>query len=100
MRNIFSRTRVVLGAAVIAAFSMTMLTPKPAAAWWGHPGWHPGWHYGWRGCCWGPRIVVSVAPPVVAVAPPVVYAPLPVGPGRVWIPAHWNGPYWVSGHRA
>ena len=94
MRNFFSRTRVVLGAAAIAAFSMTLLTPKPAAAWWDHP----GWHYGWRGCCWGPRVVVGVVPSVVAVPPPAVYAPPPIGPGRVWIPPHWNGGYWVPGH--
>ena len=94
MRHIFSRMRVVLGAAAIAAFSMTLLTPKPAAAWWDHP----GWHYGWRGCCWGPRLFVGVAPPVVVVSPPVIYAPAQVGPGRVWIRAHWNGPYWVPGH--
>ncbi len=100
MRNIFSRTRIVLGAAAIAAFSMTLLTPKPAAAWWNHP----GWHHGWRGCCWGPRVVVGVppvvigVPPVVVGGPPVVYAPPPVYPGRVWIRPHWNGPYWVHGH--
>jgi hypothetical protein len=96
MRNISTRVRVAIGAAVIAAFSVTVLTPTPAAAWWGHPGWgwhagwHPGWHYGWRygwrGCCWGPRFAVGIAPPVVAVAPPVVYAPPLVGPGPVWVP--------------
>jgi hypothetical protein len=49
---------------------------------------------------------VVVAPPVYAppvyVAPPVAYAPPPppyyVAPRRVWIPAHWEGPYWVRGH--
>jgi hypothetical protein len=99
MQKVFSRVRVAICAVAIAAFSLTMLMPTPASARWYHPGWgwHPGWHYGWRGCCWGPRFVVGVAPPVVAVGPPVVYAP---PPGRVWIPAQWNGPYWVPGHWA
>jgi hypothetical protein len=102
MQKSFSRVRVAIGAAAIAAFSMTTLMPTPASARWYQPGWgwHPGWHYGWRGCCWGPRVVVGIAPPVVAVAPPVVYAPPPVGPGRVWIPPHWDGPHWVRGHWA
>jgi len=104
MRNISSRVRNAICAATIAAFSATLLMPTPAAAWgsrpgWGwHPGWYAGWHYGWRGCCWGPRIAVGIAPPVVAVSPPVVYAPVPVAPGRVWVRAHWDGPYWVRGH--
>ena len=102
MRKISSRLRVALCAAAVAAFSITTLTPTPASAGWYQPawGWHPGWHYGWRGCCSRPRVVVGVAPRVVAVPPPVVYAPLPVGPRRVWIPPHWNGPYWVPGHWA
>lgn len=49
---------------------------------------------------------VVVAPPVYAAPPPVVYAPPPVAyapapyyaPRRVWIPPHWEGPYWVRGH--
>jgi len=100
MQKISSVVRVAICASAIAAFSMTMLIPTPASAWWYHRGWgwHSGWHYGWRGCCWGPPVVFGVVPPVVAVPPPVVYAPPPVGPGRVWIPPHWNGPYWVPGH--
>lgn len=100
MRNIFSRARVAICAASIAAFSMSMLVSTPASAWWGHPGWgwHHGWHHGWRGCCWGPRIAIGIAPPVVAVAPPVVYAPPPVVAARVWVPPHWDGPNWVPGH--
>jgi hypothetical protein len=59
----------------------------------------------WRGG-YGVGIVlppVVVAPPVY-VAPPVVYAAPPPAvayyppPRRVWIPAHWEGPYWVQGH--
>lgn len=63
----------------------------------------------WRGG-WGVGVVVPpvvVAPPVYA--PPRYYAPPPVayavpprayysGPRRVWIPPHWQGPYWVRGH--
>jgi hypothetical protein len=102
MQKVFSRLRVAMCAAAIAAFSVTMLTPTPASAWWYHRGWgwHPGWHYGWRGCCWGPPVVVGVVPPVVIAPPPVVYGPPPVVARRVWIPPHWNGPYWVPGHWA
>jgi hypothetical protein len=87
MRKISSRMRIAIGAAAIAAFSLTTLVPTPASARW-YPGWgwHGGWHYGWRGCCWGPGIVVGIAPPVVAVAPPVVYAAPPVAPPPGWAP--------------
>ena len=98
MKTMLSRARIGLVAAAMVAFAIPALTPSPAAAWWYHRGWgwhtggygwHPGW-YGWhRGCCWGPGVVVGVAPPVVAALP--VFQ-------RAWIPAHWNGPYWVPGH--
>lgn len=57
----------------------------------------------WRGGVgvWVPPVVV--APPPVYVPPPVVYAPPPVyypPPRRVWVPPHWEGPYWVRGHWA
>ncbi len=86
-------TKIRLLAVMLAMFSVPLLTPTPAAAWWyrGDPGWRA--HYGWR-----PGVVVGVAPPIVAVPPPVVYAPRPVVVGRVWIPPHWSGPYWVPGH--
>ena len=91
MQKIVSRVRIGIVAAVLAAFSVTLLAPTPAAAWERHGGgwgWHHGWGYGWhRGCCWGPGFVVGVAPSIV-VGPPA----------RVWIPPHWNGPYWVRGH--
>ncbi len=62
----------------------------------------------WRGG-FGVGIVVPpfvVAPPVypppVYAPPPVVYAPPPVAyyppQHRVWVPPHWEGPYWVRGH--
>jgi hypothetical protein len=61
----------------------------------------------WRGG-FGVGIVV---PPVVVAPPPVYYPPPPVAyappppayypaPGRVWVPPHWEGPYWVRGHWA
>jgi hypothetical protein len=92
MRNNSSRVRVAICTAVIAAFSVSMLMPTPAAAWWSRPGWgwhggwHAGWHHGWRGCCWGPRVAIGIAPPVVAFAPPVIYAPGVVVPGPAWVP--------------
>ena len=78
----------VLGLAAIGSFAM----PHQANAWW-----RGGVGIG----IWVPPVVV--APPVYA-APPVVYAPPAYAPGyyappqRVWIPAHWEGPYWVRGH--
>lgn len=53
MLKVHSRVRVAICATAIAAFSVTMMIPTPASAWWYHRGWgwHPGWHYGWRGCC-------------------------------------------------
>jgi hypothetical protein len=96
MQKFVSRLRIGIVAAAVAAFALPMLAPTPAAAWGYHRGgyrwhagygWHRGWGYGWhRGCCWGPGVVVGVAPPVVVV------------PGPVWIRPHWNGPYWVPGH--
>lgn len=70
---------------------------QPAHAWW-----RGGYGIG----VFVPPIVV--APPPVYVPPPTYYAPAPTvyapppvayaGPPRVWIPAHWEGPYWVRGH--
>ena len=41
-------------------------------------------------------------PPVYYAPPPVYYTPPPVAyypaPRRVWIPPHWEGPYWIRGH--
>ena len=81
--------------AALAAIGITA-APHDAKAW-------------WRGG-WGVAVVVPpvvVAPPVYAppryypppaiayAAPPRAYYP---GPRRVWIPPHWQGPYWVRGH--
>jgi len=75
----------VTGLALIGTATM----PHQAYAW-------------WRG---GVGIGI-VVPPVVVAPPPVVYAPPPVAyvpapyypQRRVWIPPHWEGPYWVRGH--
>jgi hypothetical protein len=81
----------VLGLAVVGVTAV----PHDAKAW-------------WRGG-FGVGIVVPpvvVAPPVygppVYVAPPVAYVPPPPAyypvPRRVWVPPHWEGPYWIQGH--
>ena len=111
MTKLFTRARVGIVAAAVLAFSIPLLTPKPAEAWWyrGGPGWHAGWgpgygwhggwragyYGGWRGGYYGPGVVVGVPGPIV-IAPPPVYA---YGP-RPWVRAHWAGPYWVPGHWA
>ena len=73
----------VLGLAMVGVTAM----PHDANAWWR------------RGYWIAPVVVVPppvyyARPPVVVVAPPVAY----YAPRRVWVPAHWNGPYWVHGH--
>jgi len=97
MRNIQSFARRLAVAAVLCAFAAPLLAPTPAAAWWQRGwgwhagwGWHPGWGY-WHGCCWGPRVVIGVAPQIIAVPPPVVV-------GRVWVPGYWAGGIWVGGY--
>ena len=87
--------RMAVVAMGVATFSAYGLAPTPAAAWWNHGGWHGGWgwHHGWgywHHCCWGPRVVVGVPPPVV------YGSPAPVA--RVWVPGHWYAGYWVRGH--
>jgi hypothetical protein len=42
---------------------------------------------------------VYAPPPVAYAPPPVAYAPPPYYPThRIWVPPHWEGPYWVHGH--
>jgi hypothetical protein len=52
---------------------------------------------------WVPGPVV-VAPPAYYYAPPQAYYAAPpvvyAAPQRVWIPTHYNGPYFVPGHWA
>jgi hypothetical protein len=79
---------VVAGLAAVSVAAM----PHNANAWWGG-----GYGVG----IWVPPVVV--APPVYA-PPPVAYYPPPPPyyppPRRVWVPPHWEGPYWVRGHWA
>ncbi len=77
--------------------------PSHAQAWWAWRGgvrvWIPGPAYAYV-----PPPVVYYAPPrPYYVAPPIIYGappPVVVVPQRVWIPAHWRGPYWIPGHWA
>lgn len=95
--------RIAAGCVFSALIAAGLLAvPQQAHAWW-----RGGWGVG----VVVPPVVVAppvyapapvyVAPPPVVVAPPPVYAPPPVAyypRQRVWIPAHWRGPYWVPGH--
>jgi len=88
------RIGAIAAVAGLATMGVAAL-PHPAEAW-------------WRGGCCGVGIDLVVPPVVVApapayVAPPAYYAPPPVAyyappPRRVWVPGHWNGPYWVAPH--
>jgi hypothetical protein len=97
-----SRRLGTLAAAVALIMAGVASLPGKAQAYW-------VWRGGVR--VWIPApVYVAPPPPVyyapprrVYVAPPVVYAappPVVVVPRRVWIPAHWRGPYWVPGHWA
>lgn len=75
---------VVLGLATAGVTAM----PHSANAW-------------WRRGVWIDPVIVAPGPPVYYARPPVVVvAPPPyyLAPRRVWVPAHWEGPYWVRGH--
>jgi hypothetical protein len=89
--------RLGTGAAIAALVAIGVIAiPHNANAWW-----RGGYGVG----VWVPPVVV--APPVYA-PPPVVYAPPPgyyppayyPAPRRIWVPPHWEGPYWVRGHWA
>jgi hypothetical protein len=69
----------------LAAAGVTAM-PRDANAWWRHGIWIAP-------VVVAPPPVYYARPPVVVVAPPPYY----VAPRRVWIPAHWEGPYWVRG---
>jgi hypothetical protein len=78
----------IAGLAVVGVAAM----PHDANAWW-----RGGIGVG----IWVPPVVVAppvYAPPPVAYAPPLGY--YAYGPRRVWVPPHWEGPYWVRGHWA
>jgi hypothetical protein len=81
---------VVVGLAAVGVAAM----PHNANAWW-----RGGVGVG----IWFPPVVV--APPVYAPPPAYYYPPPPVyypypPPRRVWVPPHWEGPYWIRGHWA
>jgi hypothetical protein len=88
-----AKTKHVAAVIGLAAIGITAM-PHNAEAWW-----RGGYGIG----IWVPPIVVA-PPPVYYAPPPVAYvAPPPpyyVAPRRMWIPPHWNGPYWVRGHWA
>lgn len=89
--SVLKRLGTVVSVAALAAVGVTSM-PHDAKAWW-----RGGYGVG----IWVPPVLV--APPPVYIAPPVVYAPPPVAyypppAARVWIPPHWEGPYWVRGH--
>jgi hypothetical protein len=85
MRHLAS-VAAVLGLAAVGIAAM----PHDAKAWW-----RGGVGIG----VWVPPVIVA-PPPVVYAPPPVAYAPPPYypAPQRVWVPPHWEGPYWVHGH--
>ncbi len=86
------RLRVVFAVVGLAALLVAAL-PGKAEAWW-RGGWCCGVGFG----VVLPPVVVAPAP--VYVAPPAYYAP-PAAyypPGHVWVPANWEGGYWVPGH--
>jgi hypothetical protein len=92
--------RLALGAALVTAVAVPLLTPGQAQAWWHRGGWGGGW--GWR-----PGLVIAppvVVPPLYAPAyypppAPAYYAPPPAYYGPRWVPGHydWRG-FWVPGH--
>jgi hypothetical protein len=82
----FGTMAAVVGLAALGVAAM----PHEAKAWW-----RGG--YGVR--VWVPPVVVAPPayyPPPVAYYPPAPYYYGP--PRRIWIPPHWEGPYWVRGH--
>jgi hypothetical protein len=89
----FASIAAVLGLAAVGVAAV----PHDAKAWW-----HEGIGIG----VVVPPVVVAPPPPVYYPAPPVAYVPPPPPgyyappPHRVWIPPHWEGPYWVRGHWA
>jgi hypothetical protein len=89
--SVLKRLGSVAAVGGLAAVGVAAM-PHNANAWWSG---------GYRVGIWVPPVVV--APPVYA-PPPVAYYPPPPPyyppPRRVWVPPHWEGPYWVRGHWA
>jgi hypothetical protein len=93
--SVLKRFGAVAAAAGMAAVGVAAM-PHEAKAWW-----RGGYGVG----IWVPPGVVAPPayyPPTAYYNPPVAYAPPPAAyygpPLRAWIPAHWEGPYWVQGH--
>jgi hypothetical protein len=84
------------GALAIAGLAALGVAALPGSA-------HAWWRGGVGVGIYVPPVVVA-PPPVYVPAPayypppPVAYAPAYAPPARVWIPPHWEGPYWVQGH--
>ena len=87
LKGLFARfCRLTASAALSAATLLTVITPKPANAWWG-PGW--GWHGG-----------IGIALPPVVIGAPVYPPPVyyyPYTPAYAYGPPYWH---WVPEHRA
>jgi hypothetical protein len=91
--SVLKRVGSVAVAAGLAAVGVAAM-PHNANAWW-----RGGVGVG----IWFPPVVV--APPVYAPPPVAYYYPPPPAyyyppPRRVWVPPHWEGPYWIRGHWA
>jgi len=90
---VLKRIGTLMAVAGLAAIGIAA-APHEAKAWW-----RGGYGVG----IWIPPVVVA-PPPVYYAPPPVAYAAPPpayyVAPRRVWVPPHWEGPYWIRGHWA
>jgi hypothetical protein len=94
MTHLRSRlARLVLGAGLVTAVAVPLLTPGQAQAWWHRGGW------GGVGFVVAPPVFVPPRPYYVAPPAPVYYAPPPAYYGPRWIPAHynWRGEF-IPGH--
>ncbi|MEA2776316.1 MAG: hypothetical protein QOF90_1722 [Acetobacteraceae bacterium] len=95
----FASVAAVLGLAAVGATAM----PHEAHAWWrggvGIGVWVPSVVVVPPPVVYAPPPVAYASPPVAYAPPPVAYAPSPYYPtNRIWVPPHWEGPYWVHGH--
>jgi hypothetical protein len=94
-----SRFRRMSGIGALVGLAALGIAARPGSA-------HAWWRGGWGVGVYVPPVVIAPAPvyappPAYYAPPPVAYAPPAYGypaPARVWIPPHWQGPYWVRGH--
>jgi hypothetical protein len=97
---ILKRLGTVAAVAGLAAVGIAA-APHDAKAWWGVGVAVPPIVVGppvYGPPVYGPPVY---APPAYYAPPPVAYVPPPAyypAPRRVWVPPHWDGPYWVRGH--